>query len=148
LAQSKSQLDTAVPQLSYVGPQLPSGFFTRKKPPHKTLVRARELWNRSKRYTFAFSLSVRRLKRTAFKKPEILRAFESFIRDSGPLQQGENRCSILSPRASRQDRPDAIAASRAQAQKEITSLPQLLPRCPRGPETANRSAGSPGIQNH
>jgi hypothetical protein len=41
------------------------------------------------RYTFAFSLSVRRLNRTAFKKPEILRAFESFIRDSGPLQQGE-----------------------------------------------------------
>jgi hypothetical protein len=38
---------TAVPQLLYSGPQPPSGFFIKKKPPCKTLEWARELWNRS-----------------------------------------------------------------------------------------------------
>jgi len=35
---------TAVPQLLYPGPQPPSGFFTKKKPPCKAPERARELW--------------------------------------------------------------------------------------------------------
>jgi hypothetical protein len=41
------EIVTAVPQLLYPGPQLPSGFFTKKKPPCTTLEWARELWNRS-----------------------------------------------------------------------------------------------------
>src|ERR1035441_4935787 len=58
VVRQKDRWDTAVPQLLYAGPQPPSGFFAKRKPPCKALERAPELWNHSKRYPFTFSWAV------------------------------------------------------------------------------------------